>query len=173
MKVIIETERLQLREFSPDDAQSMFDLNADPEVIKYTGDQPFESIDQAKTFLENYKDYKKNGFGRWAIITKSDHEFIGWCGLKLNEEKLIDLGFRVFRKHWNKGYATEAAKFCLNYGFETLGFDQIIGRVVAENTASIKVLEKLGMRYWKSDTCHGFENARYYCISKARFQSLI
>ncbi len=167
MKVVLETERLQLRELTPEDAQSMFDLNSDPEVIKYTGDPPFESVEQTKVFLQNYDDYKKNGFGRWAMISKAENEFIGWCGLKLNEEKLIDLGFRVFRKHWNKGYASEAAKACIHYGFETLGFDQITGRVLSENTASIKVLEKLGMQYWKSGTCHGFENARYYRIIKA------
>ncbi|MCY1635254.1 GNAT family N-acetyltransferase [Marinifilum sp. D737] len=167
MKVVLETERLFLREFILEDAQSMFDLNSDPEVIKYTGDPPFESVEQAKAFLQNYDDYKKNGFGRWAMISKADNEFIGWCGLKLNEEKFIDLGFRVFRKHWNKGYASEAAKACLTYGFQTLGFDEIIGRVLSENKASIKVLEKLGMRYWKNDTCHGFENARYYRIIKA------
>ncbi len=167
MKVVLETERLRLREFTPKDAQSMFDLNADPEVIKYTGDLPFESVEQAKAFLQNYNDYQENGFGRWAMISKAENEFIGWCGLKLNEEELIDLGFRVFRKHWNKGYASEAAKACIRYGFETLGFDQIIGRVLSENTASIKVLEKLGMKYWKSGTCHGFENARYYRIIKA------
>jgi Acetyltransferases, including N-acetylases of ribosomal proteins len=167
MKVVLETERLRLREFTPKDAQSMFDLNADPEVIKYTGDLPFESVEQAKAFLQNYNDYQENGFGRWAMITKTENEFIGWCGLKLNEEELIDLGFRVFRKHWNKGYASEAAKACIQYGFETLGFDQIIGRVLSENAASIKVLEKLGMQYWKSGTCHGFENARYYRIIKA------
>ncbi|WP_321297437.1 GNAT family N-acetyltransferase [Marinifilum fragile] len=115
MKVVLETERLRLREFTPKDAQSMFDLNADPEVIKYTGDLPFESVEQAKAFLQNYNDYKKNGFGRWAMITKVENEFIGWCGLKLNEEELIDLGFRVFRNHWNKGYASETAKACVQF----------------------------------------------------------
>ncbi|NOU60947.1 GNAT family N-acetyltransferase [Marinifilum caeruleilacunae] len=172
MKIIIETERLQLREFVPDDAQSMFDLNADPEVIRYTGDPPFESVNQARTFLENYADYEKNGYGRWAMIAKENQEFIGWCGLKLIEEGLIDLGFRVFRTHWNKGYASEAAKACIDYGFNKLGFDEIIGRVVAENTASVKVLEKMGMQYWKNDICHGFENARYYRISKESNQNL-
>lgn len=165
MKVILETERLVLREFDISDAQSMYELNLDPEVIKYTGDPPFKSLDEAKTFLENYQDYQKNGFGRWAMITKEENEFIGWCGLKLNEETYIDLGFRIFRKHWGKGYATEAARACINYGFNQLGFKQIIGRVVAENVASIKVLEKIGMQYWKNDMCNGFENARYYQIS--------
>lgn len=166
MKIILETSRLIVREFTLSDAQMMYDLNSDPEVVKYTGDLPFESVEEAKVFLENYKEYELNGFGRWAIITKSDKECIGWCGLKREKEHGVDLGFRIFRKHWNKGYASEAARACLNYGFNQLQLSEIIGRVVSENAASVKVLEKLGMKYWKNDTCHGFENARYYKITK-------
>ena len=164
MNKILETDRLILREFTIADAEKLFELNSDPEVIKYTGDVPFDSIDAAKDFLAKYSDCRDNGYGRWAVILKSNHEFIGWCGLHLNEEKLLDLGFRILRSHWNNGYASEAAQACVKYGFEVLGVDQIIGRVVSENIASVKVLEKLGMSFWKNDICHGFENARYYLI---------
>ena len=170
MKIILETERLILREFKLSDARALFKLNSDPEVVKYTGDKAFKSIDEAKQFLSNYTDYQINGYGRWAMITKLDHEFIGWCGLKLNEESQIDLGFRIFRNHWNKGFASEAAKACLDYGFNHYGFKKIIGRVVSDNIASIKVLEKLGMKFWKNDTCHGFENARYYQITNNEYK---
>ena len=71
IKLITETPRLILREFALDDAKSMWELNSDPEVIKYTGDPPFETIEKAREFLLNYKDYEKNGFGRWAVITKA------------------------------------------------------------------------------------------------------
>jgi len=170
MKIILETDRLTLREFILSDAKAMFELNADPEVVKYTGDAPFRSEKEAESFLINYTDYQINGYGRWAMVTKSDKEFIGWCGLKLNEESQIDLGFRIFRKYWNKGFASEAAKACLDYGFNHLGFEKIIGRVVNANIASIKVLEKLGMKFWKNDTCHGFENARYYQITNNEYK---
>lgn len=172
MKIIIETPRLILREFQLSDAEKMFKLNSDPEVIKYTGDPPFESVEETRDFLSQYKDYQRNGYGRWVMIIKETNETIGWCGLKLNEEDFVDLGFRLFRKHWNKGYASEAAKACLTYGFKTLHMDFIIGRVVRENTASVKVLEKLGMKYWKNDTCHGFEDARYYKITKEEFLAI-
>ncbi len=169
MKYILETDRLLLREFDISDAQSMFDLNSDPDVIRYTGDPAFVSINEARIFLANYSDYKRNGYGRWAVILKETNEFIGWCGLKLNEESFVDIGFRFFKKHWGKGYASEAAKATLAYGFQNLNIDEILGRAVVDNLASIRVLEKLNMSYLKQDTCHGFENAIYYKISKDEF----
>jgi ribosomal-protein-alanine N-acetyltransferase len=174
VKLIIETPRLLLREFVLNDAENIWELNSDPEVIKYTGDPPFETIEKAREFLLNYKDYEKNSFGRWAIITKESDSFIGWCGLKLNEQNLVDIGFRFFKKEWNKGYATEAAHACLDYGFKELNLKEIIGRVARENKASIKVLEKLSMDYWKNDNCKGIEDSSYYRITKEQYlQKLI
>ena len=111
MKIITTTTRLYLREKTADDAENAYLLNLDPDVIKYTGDPPFESIEAARIFLQNYNHYTKYGFGRWAVIDKENDEYLGWCGLKysadLNE---YDIGFRFFKRHWNKGYATEAAQ---------------------------------------------------------------
>lgn len=163
--IIIETSRLVLREFELVDAQPMYDLNSDPEVIRYTGDPPFYNVEAAKQFISQYDHYERHGFGRWAVVLKDTGAFIGWCGLKLNEENLVDLGFRFFKKEWNKGYATESAKASLNYGFEKLNLDTIVGRVLPENVASVKVLEKIGMRFWKKGTCHGIDGALYYRIS--------
>ncbi|MEN8249800.1 MAG: GNAT family N-acetyltransferase [Bacteroidota bacterium] len=160
--MILETGRLILREFEPSDAKPMFELNSNPEVIKYTGDPPFDSVEAVRGFLKNYSDYRKNGYGRWAVLLKPENEFIGWCGLKLNEEDFTDIGFRFFRKHWNKGYATEAAMATLAFGFNELGLDEIIGRVAAENTASVRVLEKINMRFWKHGSCKDLNNVVYY-----------
>lgn len=169
MKKIVETNRLILRELNRTDAKQFFNLNANPEVLKYTGDVPFSSISNAESFLKNYTEYKKNGFGRWAVLSKTSGEFLGWCGLKRNEEGDIDLGFRFFQENWGKGYATEAAKACLNIGFNTLHIDEIIGRAAIENIASTKVLEKIGMTFWKKDLCEGIENSVYYKINKTQY----
>lgn len=172
MRKILETERLLLREFEPSDAQAMYDLNADPEVIRWTGDPPFDSVEHAETFLQKYPDYDRNGYGRWSVIVKETDEFVGWCGLKLNEKDLIDLGYRFFRKDWGKGYATESAAACLGYGFLALGMDEIIGRVAPENVASIRVLEKLGMTFWKEDDCKGILDSMYFRINKKQYHEL-
>ena len=169
MKKLIATKRLILREFDLSDAQSLYELNANPDVLKYTGDHPFASIQEAVSFLDNYYDYSVNGYGRWAVICKESDEFLGWCGLKLNEEEMIDLGFRFFQEYWGKGYATEAAEAALGYGFSQLNMHEIIGRASIENVASIKVLEKIGMRFWKYDRCEGINNAAYYRINKKNY----
>lgn len=153
---ILQTTRLTLRELTAADAENFYTLNADPEVIRYTGDGAFESVAAAKEFLENYSHYKEYGFGRWAVIRKEDGAFLGWCGLKYSPESdEHDIGFRFFREYWGQGYATEAAQACLDYGFGTLGLTTILGRAMKANAASVKVLEKIGMAYWKEMDFHG------------------
>jgi ribosomal-protein-alanine N-acetyltransferase len=147
MKFILETERLRLREIVPEDAAAMFDLNSDPEVVQYTGDAPFENVEAARIFLENYAAYKKYNRGRWICELKSSGEIIGWCGLKFYEDsKLTDVGYRLFKKHWGKGYATEAAKACIAYGFSFFKLDKIVAHARKDNKASLRVLEKCGMK---------------------------
>jgi RimJ/RimL family protein N-acetyltransferase/GNAT superfamily N-acetyltransferase len=151
MKPILETTRLYLREFMLSDASCLFHLNNNPNVLKYTGDLPFKSVDEANRFIENYTDYKRNGFGRWAVCLKENNEFIGWCGLKRDGiTGVVDLGFRFFENHWGKGFATEAAKVCVKYGFFKLNLNQIIGRAYIENKASINVLNKCNFKFEKT-----------------------
>ena len=152
--IILETNRLYLREFSTDDAEHFYLLNSDPEVTRYTGDSAFENIAAARKFLDeyiyNYSDLtnKTLPIGRWAVITKDENNLIGWCGLKHNNElNEVDLGYRLFRNHWGKGYATEAAKACIKFGHDKLGIKKIVGRAMKLNTASINVLEKCGMTF--------------------------
>lgn len=153
MKTILETPRLLLREITASDYQSFFDLNSDPEVVKYVGDGAFASLNAAKNFLLNYDQYEKYGMGRWAVILKATEEFTGWCGLKFQPEMSptgeVDLGYRFFRKFWGQKIASEAAMACVDYGFSTLNLKRIIGRVMQGNTASVKVLEKCGMHFVK------------------------
>jgi len=171
MKIISVTDRLSLREFMISDAENLFLLNSDPKVIRYTGDPPFTSVLEAEEFIRNYSEYNINGFGRWAVILRDSNRFIGWCGLKLNEDNMVDLGFRFFKKDWGKGYATEAAIASLEYGFNNLNIDLIMGRAAIENSASIKVLEKLKMSFWKNDICHGIDNSAYYTISRSEYKA--
>lgn len=147
-KTILQSERLLLRQFTPEDAQHFHDLNLDPAVIRFTGDPPFESVEAARQFLENYDQYERFGYGRWAVIHRQAGEWLGWCGLKFHPDTgETDLGYRFFQKHWGKGYATESALACLDFGFANLHLHRIVGRAMKDNPASIRVLEKIGMRY--------------------------
>jgi RimJ/RimL family protein N-acetyltransferase len=149
MQIIFETPRLILRRFTEDDAALLLQLNSDPEVLKYLHEPLLQTEEMAREVINDkiLPQYKLN-LGRWAIHQKDDPQFIGWCGLKhrpeLNE---IDLGYRFMKTAWGNGFATEAASYTLKYGFETLKLGTITGRAHIENIASIKVLEKIGMKF--------------------------
>ncbi len=163
---ILETSRLFLRELTPDDANDFFLLNSDPEVMRYTGDTPFTDVSEAHKMLTNYDQYRKYGIGRWAVIHRQEGQFLGFCGLKYSADvDEYDIGFRFFRQQWNKGYATEAAKACLDYAFNRIQLNMIVGRAMKMNTASIKVLTKIGLSYWKDDAC-GMADGVIYKIER-------
>ena len=146
MTFILHTSRLTLRHFNSEkDAETMYRLNLNPNVMRYTGDVAFESIESSKIFIQNYTAYSLHGYGRFAVDITATGETIGWCGLKFHpEEAFIDLGYRFFEHHWNKGYATEASIASITYGFDDLNLSEIIARVNSSNLASIRVIEKLG-----------------------------
>jgi RimJ/RimL family protein N-acetyltransferase len=164
MKIILKTERLYLREFMKGDGFHFFQLNNDPDVLKYTGDTAFKSLAAANNFIESYADYQQNGYGRWAVCLKQTHEFLGWCGLKFDIEKNeVDVGFRFYKMYWGNNFATEAAKACIEYGFSTLKMKEIVGRAYKENVASVKVLEKCHMKF-KKEFFYDFKPAVLYTI---------
>lgn len=162
MRKIIITERLYLRELNVADYKYFYNLNLDTDVLKYTGDEPFINLEDAKKFLKNYKSYKKYGFGRWAVITTKDDRFLGWCGIKFTENlNEYDIGFRFFKKYWGNGFATESAKSCIEYGINNLKINEIVGRAMKENKASIRVLEKIGLEYNKDIDFDGNKGVLY------------
>ncbi len=160
--IVQTTNRLILREFKEEDAQSLFELNNDPDVLKFTGDKPFQNIQEAKRFIQKYDHYDNYGFGRWAVILKENNEFLGWCGLKYTPEKNEhDIGFRFLKHTWNQGFATEAAIACLDLGFYEFELTKIVGRAMKENQASIRVLEKTGLKFEKPFDFDGNEGLIY------------
>ncbi len=146
MNIKLETPRLYLREFTIADVHMLYHMHQDPAVTRYTGDPlPWDSLAQTeKVLVEVILPQYKNGIGRWAVHLKETDEFIGWCGLKQVDDE-IDLGYRYMQKYWGKGYATEAAQAVLQWGISQQ-LPNIIGCADTENIASIKVLEKIGMR---------------------------
>jgi [ribosomal protein S5]-alanine N-acetyltransferase len=149
MQIIFETPRLILRQFTEADASLILALNSDPEIVKYVHELPLKTQEQAeKILLDTILPQYKNDLGRWAIYTKDNMDFIGWCGLKYRPElDEIDLGYRLMKKAWGKGFATEAAQHTLDHGFKNLNCKLITARAHIENIASIKVLEKIGMDF--------------------------
>ena len=164
MKVILETDRLLLREFVEDDAESFFKLNTDPEVMRFVPDKPLLNVEQARQTLIDHPiaDYRRYGFGRGACILKSTGEQIGFAGLKyLDELGEVDVAYRLLPAHWGQGLATEVALASVRYGFAALGLKRIIGLVMPKNIASVRVLEKTGLRYSGTVTLWEHKFSRY------------
>ena len=153
---IIITERCYLRPFEVNDAKDFYEMNNDTEVIQYTGDTPFTSVIEAETFIKNYTAYDNYGFGRWAVCKILDGTFIGFCGLKYHKKgSFVEVGYRFKKEFWNYGYATETAKACVSYGFNSLKLPAIYCQVWEDNKASIRVAEKIGFNFKTTFIDHG------------------
>lgn len=141
------TKRLEHRALTVDDAEAFFALNSHPDVMRYTGEPPLQSLEEAREAIENYPDFDTVGYGRWGCVLKENRAVIGFCGLKyLPELDAVDVGFRFLPPYWGRGLATEACTASITFGFDVLRLPRIIGLVLAENIASIRVLERVGMR---------------------------
>lgn len=169
MNILIETNRLILREIIASDFEAMFELDSNPNVNKYLGNNPLKSIEESQKIIENIrKQYQENGIGRFAIILKETNEFIGWSGIKFiteidnNHINFYEIGYRLKEKHWGKGYGFESAKAWLDYGFRKMNIPIMYASAHKENAASIKILHKIGMKIiseydWNGIPCYWFE----------------
>jgi ribosomal-protein-alanine N-acetyltransferase len=177
MKSYLETERLILRNLEPKDAQGMFELDSDPEVLIYLGNNPLTSVKQSEEIIRMVqKQYAKNGMGRWAIIDKATNEFVGWTGLKYEESvreefNYYDLGYRLKKKFWGKGIATETALVSLEYGFEYLELEEICATAHVDNIGSNRVLQKVGFNFIEVIQIEN-EPCNWYSLKKADWLKL-
>ncbi len=156
----LETQRLILREFQEKDVSQLAPILANPRVMKFspTG---ILSTSQTQTKINSFMtSYKAFVFGKWAVILKESNRLIGYCGIAIEQIENVnepEIGYRLDPEFWGKGLATEAALTTIKYGFEQLKFPYILGIVERANTASIRVLGKLGMRYTRRTIFHGVE----------------
>lgn len=163
MNTILETERLMLQNWSDSDCSVLFKILQDAEVVRHIDDgKPF-SLEKTRKFLDSMKKgERENGFCRWKVVEKSSGEIVGTCGFgRIAETNEIELGYLFRQKSWGKGCATEIAKAALIYGFNKLGFREIIALTDLENAASQKVLEKIGFAKRGVEIYNGEENLVY------------
>jgi ribosomal-protein-alanine N-acetyltransferase len=164
-----------MRDILKTDVDGIFELDSDPLVHKYLGNNPIKSRKKAAIIIQFIKQqYKNLGIGRFAAIEKSSGDFIGWSGLKLNigekealngKSDFYDIGYRFIPKYWGKGYATESSLAIMDFGFKTMNLEMICGAAEKENIASNKVLKKIGLKFvneftYENIPCNWYELKR-------------
>ena len=186
MKIFLETERLILRQFTEDDADNLFELDSDPEVVRFTPDagKPKDyTVIQTQIlhrFFAYYEQY--NGYGVWAAIEKSSQEFIGWFLFRpavhasyfdaaFANESDVEIGYRLRKAAWGKGYATVGSKALIFKGFSELGTQRVVSVALAANVASIRVMEKAGLKLENKFVYEGLgQEVVVYVLNKDEFK---
>lgn len=150
--LLLKTERLYLRPIAKKDFEDVCLLDTDPEVRSYFPEGAL-NIEQVERELERYlREWQAIGFGIFAIFERETNQFIGRGGFAKLKSGEVEFGYLFLKEYWGKGYATEAAKALLEWGLAHIPVEYIIGFAPTHHIASIRVLEKCGMKYYKSDS---------------------
>ena len=170
MQRLPETERLYLRELVPSDADMIFRLNSDPDVMRYMPEHARAAVsaDSSRQFVESFIRYyaEKPGLGLWPTVLKAGGRCIGWTCLKdLADTDEVEIGYRYFPQFWGQGFCTEISSALLEYGFRQLGLPRIVAISHPDNRASRRVLEKLGLRYERDAHYYGIDVV-YYALDR-------
>ena len=149
---VLETDRMILRHFADEDAGFILELLNEPSFIQNIGDRKIRSQDGAKLYIKNgpLASYAQHGFGLYLVALKETGESIGMCGLiKRNTLDDVDIGYAFLPRFWSKGYAVESALAVKNYGRDVIGLKRIVAITDPQNAGSIRVLERIGMKFEK------------------------
>jgi len=160
---ILETSRLVLRRFTPEDVDALALILSDPETMRFYP-APCDRAGVEQWIARNLLRYETDGVGLWAMILKSNGELIGDCGIirqEVDGEYLCEIGYHLRRDCWHQGHATEAAIACREWGFRNLNAGRLISLIRPENLPSRCVAERNGMTIWKEISWRGLRHLVY------------
>jgi ribosomal-protein-alanine N-acetyltransferase len=147
---VVETDHLILRKFSIEDAPFILELLNQPAWLRFIGDRSVRTIEDAERYIRQgpMESYERLGFGLWLTELKDGLVPIGMCGL-IKRESLedVDIGYALLPEFWSKGYAFEAACAAMEYGKRVLKLERIVAIVTPDNERSIKLLERIGLKF--------------------------
>ena len=155
----LTTPRLTLRPFAPEDAISLHRIMNEPNIMQYFPNTAALDMERVQKIIERQLgQYETYNLGWWAVFLQGGPDLIGWNGLQyLPETDEVEIGYLLSMQFWGRGYATEGAKASLEFGFETLGLEQIIGLIHPDNTGSQNVLKKCGLQYFEQKEYFGIQ----------------
>ena len=167
---MIETERLFFRKFELDDLPQLIEQRSDPDMNRYLGGTRLQNPEALAKRIRFYMScYDSHGFGMCPMFWKETGEMIGAAGIQpLEDTGEIEVGYSVVKKFWGQGIGTEAARGWMKFGFDNFGLERIVAVAVVENTGSRRIMEKLGMKYEKTEPHYG-EDCAFYGISRGEF----
>ncbi len=169
----IQTSHLCLRPWTLEDATRLFEIMQEEDMFKYFPPSTPPSLEKARRYISHHlAHWVERGYGHWAVAIAGEGSAVGWNGLEyLPDTEEIEVAYLLSRSAWGKGYATEAARVAVRFGFETAHLDSIIGLVHPENLASIRVLEKCGLGFIDEKFYFGML-VRRYRIDRQEFERL-
>ena len=153
MQVFLETARLELRRFTDDDVENLVELDSDPDVMRFiNGGRPTPRDEIESEFLPAILDHYERyaGYGFWAAVEKSTERFVGWFHFRPAQGAApdeVELGYRLRRSAWGKGYATEGSRALIDKGFNDLGVQRVVASTMVVNVASRRVMENAGLKF--------------------------
>jgi ribosomal-protein-alanine N-acetyltransferase len=167
----IETARLHLRPFTPDDVADLHRLWTDPLVRKYLWDDLLIAREQAEAVVQgSLEGFAARGFGFWTVKRKGEASLLGFCGFRFfGEPPQVEILYGLAPQSWGRGLATEAAGAILRYGFEECGLERVLAGADPPNAASFRVMERLGMTFAERTQIEG-RDAIYYAVTRKGFQ---
>ncbi|MCY7374764.1 MAG: GNAT family N-acetyltransferase [Pyrinomonadaceae bacterium] len=170
---MLETERILIRPFTLADLPLLIEQRSDPEVNQYLGGATMQNAEALAERIKFYIDcHEKYGFGMSAMIWKETGEIFGWSGLQpLDWTTEIEVGYGMIKKFWGRGIGFEAAQAWLNFGFNEKKLQRIVAVAYPENTGSRRIMEKLGLKYEKTETHYGAECV-FYGIASEEFAKI-
>jgi RimJ/RimL family protein N-acetyltransferase len=177
----LQTDRLVLRDFTEADAALIYELNSDPEVMRFlTGGEPTPREVVSGRIIPFFLSFHErgDGLGFWAAHTRTDGEFLGWFHLRPAADGSVELGYRLRRAAWNQGYATEGSRALIRKCFTDLGVDRVVAHTMTVNRPSRRVLEKSGLtlvRFYQSPDTPAIPGADQgeveYAVTRARWRA--
>ena len=172
--MVLETARLRLREYTPEDFEALFEILSDPETMKHYP-KPYDEKMTRRWIEWSIENYEQYGFGLWAVILKETGKFIGDCGLtiqNINGELLPEIGYHIHKHYWRNGFGSEGAKAVRDWAFNNTEYERLYSYMTQSNKASYSTAAACGMKRIMEFSDERYGTMFAYAISREEWEKI-